>query len=78
MGTALERLEFIADTFLSVATPVQLALPELLRTGAVVRAAIAARCRGNLAGLRAAAPVCPACRCCRSTAAGARYCASRR
>ena len=60
VGTALERLEFIADTFLSVATPVQLALPELLRTGAVVRAAIAARCRANLAGLRAAAPVCPA------------------
>ena len=60
VGAALERLEFIADTFLSVATPVQLALPELLRTGAVVRAAIAARCRANLAGLRAAAPVCPA------------------
>jgi len=28
---ALERLEFIADTFLSVSTPVQLALPLLLR-----------------------------------------------
>ena len=60
VGAALERLEFIADTFLSVATPVQLALPELLRSGAVVRAAIAARCRANLAGLRAAAPACPA------------------
>ena len=55
VGVALERLEFIADTFLSVATPVQLALPELLRTGVEVRAAIAARCRTNLAAVRTAA-----------------------
>jgi alanine-synthesizing transaminase len=59
VGAALERLEFIADTFLSVATPVQLALPELLRAGAGVRDAIAARCRANLAALRAAARRCP-------------------
>jgi len=57
---AIARLEFIADTFLSVATPVQLALPGLLRTGAEVRAAIAARCRANLAALREAARACPA------------------
>jgi len=60
VGAALARLEFIADTFLSVATPVQLALPALLRTGAGVRDAIAARCRANLSRLRAAARGCPA------------------
>jgi alanine-synthesizing transaminase len=50
---ALDRLAFIADTFLSVATPVQLALPDLLHKGSVVREAILARCRGNLAVLQA-------------------------
>ncbi len=54
VADALDRLEFIADTFLSVSTPVQLALPELLRGGAAVRAAILERCRSNLAGLRTA------------------------
>ncbi|MGD1146625.1 MAG: pyridoxal phosphate-dependent aminotransferase [Thermoanaerobaculaceae bacterium] len=58
--TALERLEFIADTFLSVATPVQLALPSLLRQGAAVRATILDRCRRNLAALRQAASRVPA------------------
>jgi alanine-synthesizing transaminase len=48
---ALERLEFIADTFLSVATPVQLALPRLLTDGLQVREAIRERCRTNLAAL---------------------------
>jgi len=52
---ALERLEFVADTFLSVATPVQLALPSLLRDGATVREEILTRCRANLAALRRAA-----------------------
>lgn len=59
-AAARERLEFIADTFLSVGTPVQLALPALLAAGAPVRAAIAARCRANLAALRVAAAACPA------------------
>lgn len=45
---ALERLEMLADTFLSVATPVQLAAAELLARGAVVREAIRDRCRHNL------------------------------
>lgn len=49
---ALERLEFIADTFLSVATPVQHALPQLLWHGAQVRDQILARCRHNLHELR--------------------------
>ncbi len=60
VAAALERLEFIADTFLSVATPVQLALGELLATGAGVRSAIVSRCRANLAALRAAVAAHPA------------------
>jgi len=49
---ALERLELIADTYLSVATPVQLALPRLLEASAAVRAQILGRTRANLALLR--------------------------
>ncbi|MBI4535900.1 MAG: pyridoxal phosphate-dependent aminotransferase [Ignavibacteriae bacterium] len=49
---ALARLELIADTFLSVNTPVQLALPELLRCGAKVRSQIQSRVRANLDSLR--------------------------
>jgi alanine-synthesizing transaminase len=49
---ALEALERIADNFLSVATPVQRALPELLRLGAQVRNAIRKRTRNNLHTLR--------------------------
>jgi aspartate/methionine/tyrosine aminotransferase len=54
---ALDGLAFIADQYLSVSTPVQLALPRLLERGAEVRAAIRARCRRNLDSLsRAATP----------------------
>jgi aspartate/methionine/tyrosine aminotransferase len=49
MSAALGRLEHIADTYLSVGTPVQVALPELLLRAAPVRDAIRARCRENLA-----------------------------
>jgi aspartate/methionine/tyrosine aminotransferase len=49
---ALDGLELIADTFLSVGTPVQVAAPELLRRGAAVRQAIHARVRANLAAAR--------------------------
>jgi len=52
---ALEALELIADNFLSVATPVQVALPELLRLGTGICASISARTRTNLATLRALA-----------------------
>jgi aspartate/methionine/tyrosine aminotransferase len=52
---ALERLELIADTYLSVATPVQIALPRLLQASAVVRAQILDRTRANLALLRRSA-----------------------
>jgi hypothetical protein len=44
---AQERLEIIADTYLSVGTPVQIAAPRLLERGAAVRSAIAARVAEN-------------------------------
>ncbi|MCC6162925.1 MAG: pyridoxal phosphate-dependent aminotransferase [Acidobacteria bacterium] len=46
---ALDALEVIADTYLSVSTPVQLAVPALLEQGALVRQQIQARLAGNLA-----------------------------
>jgi aspartate/methionine/tyrosine aminotransferase len=51
---AQERLEMIADTFLSVSTPVQLATPRLLAEQPRVAAAIGARLRENLDRLRTA------------------------
>jgi len=48
---ALARLEIIADTFLSVSTPVQMALPALLESGASVRAQVQARIARNLDAL---------------------------
>ena len=45
---ALGRLELIADTFLSVSTPVQLALPSILSAHAPATAAITARLSRNL------------------------------
>ena len=51
---ALDALEMIADNFLSVATPVQVALPDLLRIAPRIRGAISARTSANLATLRAA------------------------
>jgi aspartate/methionine/tyrosine aminotransferase len=51
---ARARLELIADTFLSVAAPVQRALPAILDTCSSVTALIAARCRENLSTLSAA------------------------
>ncbi len=46
------RLELIADTYLSVNTPVQLALGSLLKAGREVREQILERVRRNLAHLR--------------------------
>jgi alanine-synthesizing transaminase len=57
----LAGLELVADTYLSVAGPVQHALPELFTIGAGIRAAIAARVAANrdaLAGALAAVPAC--------------------
>lgn len=48
---ALERLDLVADTFLSVATPVQAALPALLDLAPVVRNRILDRVRRNRARL---------------------------
>jgi alanine-synthesizing transaminase len=52
VAEALTRLELIADTFLSVGTPVQLALPKLLSLREPVQRAVLARCAGNLDWLR--------------------------
>lgn len=49
---ALSRLELVADTFLSVAAPVQHALPELFAHGAAFRARVIERTRANLQTLR--------------------------
>jgi aspartate/methionine/tyrosine aminotransferase len=49
---AMARLEVIADTYLSVNTPAQWALPELLEAGRTVRDAIRARTTANLCWIR--------------------------
>jgi hypothetical protein len=54
VNEALERLEIICDTYLSVATPVQVAAPALIARGAEVRGAILERIRTNLATLERA------------------------
>ena len=59
--SALDVLELIADTYLSVATPVQVATPHLLEAGKAVRASIHERVRQNLDVLRATAMAFPAC-----------------
>ncbi len=43
VAQAMERLELVADTYLSIGTPVQLALPSLLAAGHGIRAAITGR-----------------------------------
>lgn len=53
-------LEMVADTYLSVATPVQRALAGALALAPGIRAAILGRIRGNLAMLRAALAGVPA------------------
>ena len=49
---ALARLEIVADTFLSMNAPVQLAMPSWLAGRAAIQAQILERARGNLATLR--------------------------
>jgi hypothetical protein len=49
---ALERLAFVADAFLSAATPVQLALPAILAAAPGMQERIRARTRANLDALR--------------------------
>ncbi len=57
---ALERLEVMADCYLSVATPVQLAAGRLLALRGPIQARIQQRLRSNLATLRAACAASPA------------------
>jgi alanine-synthesizing transaminase len=49
---AIAALELIADNFLSVSTPVQVALPTLLELAPKIRALITTRTRANLTHLR--------------------------
>jgi alanine-synthesizing transaminase len=58
---SIAALELISDTILSVGTPVQGALGDLLALGADVRGAIATRVAGNRAHLAAALPTTSAC-----------------
>ena len=47
-ATALDALELIADSYLSVSTSVQIAAPNLLTRGALIRQEIHSRIQGNL------------------------------
>jgi alanine-synthesizing transaminase len=59
---ALARLDYICDAYLSVATPIQLALGRLLGEGAAVRQQIARRVAANYARLGRLVADQPACR----------------
>lgn len=52
VAAALERLEWIADAYLSVNTPVQEACPDLLALAGAIRGPIRARLEANLAHVR--------------------------
>ena len=62
VGPALERLELVCDTYLSVSTPVQAAAAELLERGATIRSQIRTRIVANRARLEALVASAPACR----------------
>ncbi len=62
VARALEGLELICDTYLSVSTPVQQAAEALLGRGGEIRDRIAARTRANLDRLQSVAARYPACR----------------
>ncbi len=59
---ARQRLEIVADTFLSVGTPVQRAAPALVKSGASIRRGIQARIGANLETLKAMVPEASGCR----------------
>jgi aspartate/methionine/tyrosine aminotransferase len=59
---AIERLEHVCDTYLSVSTPVQVAAARLLERGAALRSQIAARVAMNDRSLIAAVTRVPSCR----------------
>lgn len=47
VARALERLEFVCDAYLSVATPAQIALPGLIASGGSIRQQISTRIQAN-------------------------------
>jgi len=59
---ALGRLEYVADAYLSVSTPVQAAAADLMAAGVTVRSAIGERITFNLQVLKNAVDRVPACR----------------
>lgn len=61
VDAALERLELLCDTYLSVSTPAQIAAPTLLNRGAAVRRHIQDRVMANYGRLRAAVSRHPEC-----------------
>jgi alanine-synthesizing transaminase len=71
VAEAIQRLELICDTYLSVSTPVQLAAAELLERGAAVRAQIAARVVANYRRLKVLSASAPSS--CVLTASGGWY-----
>jgi len=62
VASALERLEVICDTYLSVSTPVQVAASQLIAAGSAVRSAITARVQQNYRDLERAAAAFPSLR----------------
>jgi aspartate/methionine/tyrosine aminotransferase len=62
VAEAIERLEVVCDTYLSVSTSVQLAAPTLFERGGVVREQIASRTARNYQRLKDLARATPACR----------------
>lgn len=62
VSRALERLEIISDTYLSVSTPVQASAPQLIERGLEIRHQIQRRLDVNLEALRAVAGGHPSCR----------------
>jgi alanine-synthesizing transaminase len=61
VAEALERLEIICDTYLSVSTPIQLATPLLLDRASAIRAQIQARITANHRQLLERVATMPAC-----------------
>ena len=61
VAEAMERLEIICDAYLSVSTPVQIAAPQLLKTGTSLRVQIHNRIRENFGMLGRMAAASPAC-----------------
>jgi alanine-synthesizing transaminase len=62
VAEALERLETICDAYLSVSTPVQISVPQLLKAGTTLRVQIHNRIRENFAVLGRMVAASPACR----------------